>query len=214
MTYEERDAACKTFHTVTAPAVLSALNTIDPGWTVEPQDSASDSWRFVMVNSAGSVAAERVLLSFDRYKGRINVSGLYGQTPKGGYWTPRSHTRDARSEDISVSRDRSPLSIARDIARRFLPVYREYLTWYRQDCQQMEKHQIDTRELFDLLVATSGDRLPRRPHDMRDPDSLSTSVYDLNGVSYGTIRVSGDHVRIELSCNAAFALRFAALLKG
>lgn len=214
-TYEQRDARRKTFDATIAPAVLAALNALEPGWTAIPRDG--DDTYGGRVEFTRAAAGERLSLSYDSYRNRITASGVYGSKPNGGgMWMPRDHTYNTSDVSIGVNPDRAPAVIAKEIARRLLPTYREYLGWYREDCARARTYDATTRATFDQLVAASGGLLrAHQSNGRRDAGAdLSAHLSDVAGVSYGSIRVSGDSVRFELSTNAACALRLAAALNG
>jgi hypothetical protein len=104
-----------------------------------------------------------------------------------------------------------PEHIARDIARRFLPDYKKYLALYRADVADATAFRCKTASLFDELVALGNGWIKAdAQNDVRSAERTA-SLYNAPGINYGSLRVSGDHVRIEVSVTPAFAKRFAAL---
>jgi hypothetical protein len=86
------------------------------GWTWEEpkNEGVDDSWQVL----AGPDGA-KLNLRYDKYRCRIAIHGGY---PKSGGTIYPWHDKD-RPNDITVSAQREPLAIAKDIERRYLQAY-------------------------------------------------------------------------------------------
>ncbi len=202
------------FQTTTAVAIASALQRIEPeaGWTLERVDEHTSApyYNPALNNTRG----ERFSLGLDDYKRRVTVYATYGTMPDGRRWMPRDRVRDAVDPAPTISADKTPDLIAKDIGRRFLPDYRKYLDLYRADVADATAFRAATSALFDDIVALgNGWITPNTRNDERSTERTA-SLSDAPGINYGDLRVSGDSVRIELSATPEFAKRFAALLAG
>ncbi len=151
-------------------------------------------------------------LGLDEYKRRVTVYATYGPMPDGRRWMPRDRVRDAVDPAPTISADKAPDLIAKDIGRRFLPDYRKYLDLYRADVADATAFRAATSALFDDIVALGNGWIkPNTRNDERSTERTA-SLSDAPGINYGDLRVSGDSVRIEVSTTPEFAKRFAALL--
>jgi len=209
-TYADRAAWRHAFCTTTAPAIVAALATLEPdaGWSLEPGDVNEMRYHNPAICNPNG---ERFWLSVDEYKHRVTVHSTYGPMPDGRLWIPRDRVRDAVDVSPTIGADKAPEHIARDIARRFLPDYRKYLALYRADVAEATAFRCKTASLFDELVALGNGWI--KADAQNDPRSAerTASLYNAPGINYGSLRLSGDHVRIEVSVTPAFAKRFAAL---
>ncbi len=209
-TSADRHAWRRGFQTTTAVAIASALQRIEPdaGWALEPADVDACYHNPALSNTRG----ERFSLGLDDYKRRVTVYATYGTMPDGRRWVPRDRVRDAVDPAPTISADKAPDLIAKEIGRRFLPDYRTYLDLYRADVADATAFRAATSALFDDIVALGNGWIkPNTRNDERSTERTA-SLYDAPGITYGELRVSGDSVRIELSATPEFAKRFAALL--
>ena len=209
-TYADRAAWRHTFCTTTAPAIVAALATLEPeaGWSLEAGDVNEMRYQNPAIHNP---TGERFWLSVDEYKHRVTVHGTYGAMPDGRLWIPRDRVRDAVDVSPTIGADKVPEQIARDIVRRFLPDYRKYLALYRADVADATAFRCKTASLFDELVALGNGWIRADAQNDARGSERTASLYNAPGISYGSLRVSGDHVRIEVSVTPAFAKRFAAL---
>lgn len=104
-------------------AALPAIGAALGGWTQGQADADGDrDWRLRQLHHA-----DGRFLYFSADGLRIKVSCGWPQTAGGEQLTPRYNLRnqevDGRTTSITVSRDKSPEQIAKDIARRLLPDY-------------------------------------------------------------------------------------------
>jgi hypothetical protein len=209
--FEDRREWRKAFHATTAPAIVAALAKLEPdaGWTIEATEETDRYHNPALCNSRG----ERFWLALDEYKRKLTVHGTYGKMPDGRIWIPRDRVRDAVDPSPTISAEKTPEQIARDILRRFLPDYRTNLASYRAHVAEASAYRDKTATLFDEIV-TLGDGWIRvdRHHDERASERTA-SVYNAPGINYGNVRVSGDYVRLELSVTPEFAKRFASLIR-
>jgi hypothetical protein len=208
VTPTDRTAWRQAFQTTTVPAIVAALAKLEPdaGWTLEPSEGRHHN------PAIRNASGERFWLGVDDYKRRVTVHGTCGPMPDGRTWIPRDRVRDAVDPSPTISADKAPEHIARDIARRFLPDYRKYLALYRSDVADATAFRNQTASLFDELVSLGNGWLkPDQRTDDRGTERTAR-LYNTPGISYGDIRVSGDHVRIQVSVTPEFAKRFATLL--
>jgi hypothetical protein len=208
MTPTDRTAWRQAFQTTTVPAIVAALAKLEPdaGWTLEPTEGRYPN------PAIRNASGERFWLGVDDYKHRVTVHSTYGPMPDGRLWIPRDRVRDAVDPSPTISADKAPDQIARDIARRFLPDYRKYLALYRSDVAAAIAFRNETASLFDELISLGNGWIkPDQRTDSRTAE-CTARLYNAPGISYGDLRVSGSHVRIELSVTPEFAKRFATLL--
>jgi hypothetical protein len=208
--YADRAAWRHTFCTTTVPAIVAGLATLEPdaGWSLEVADVNESRYHNPAI---GNPKGERFWLGLDEYKHRLTVHSTYGQMPDGRMWIPRDRVRDAVDPSPTIGADKPAEQIARDIARRFLPDYRKYLALYRADVADATAFRCKTASLFDELVALGNGWIKAdAQNDVRSAERTA-SFYNAPGINYGSLRVSGDHVRIEVSVTPEFARRFAAL---
>jgi len=206
----DRAAWRQTFSTATAPAIAGALATREPeaGWLLEAPDTDADRYHNPAI---GNASGERFWLSVDEPTHRLTVHGTYGTMPDGRMWMPRERVRDAVDPSPTMSADKPADQIARDIARRFLPDYRKHLALFRADVAGATAFRNKTASLFDELVALGNGWIKADALNDARSTERTASLYNAPGITYGNLRVSGDHVRIEVSVTADFAKRFAAL---
>ena len=207
MTPTDRTEWRQTFQTTAVPAIVAALAKLEPAaeWTLELSESRHHNP--ALRNASG----ERFWLGVDDYKHRVTVHSTYGPMPDGRMWIPRDRVRDAVDPSPTISADKAPDHIARDIFRRFLPDYRKYLALYWADVADATAFRCKTASLFDELVALGNGWIKADAQNDARSAERTASLYNAPGINYGSLRVSGDHVRIEVSVTPAFAKRFAAL---
>lgn len=154
---------------------------------------------------------EEFSLDYDVRADRIEVRGHYPQLPDGRPWYPGSARLE--SDAITVAATRTPRAIAQDIARRFLPTYRAYLV----KASEARASQIDwrskTQVTYDKIVAASGGTIRPQTAKAGSDNEITERIYNVGGVSYGTLRVNGDSVRFDqFSVTPEFAVKIAALM--
>jgi hypothetical protein len=201
--WEQQQHREREFHASTAATIVDALNRVDAaGWTIAHGDERHYS-------RAVTTTGENFSLSYDRHKNRIHVSGNWPAMPDGRFWYPRYGDE---SPGITVSADRAPDAVAKDIARRFLPAYRTLLAKARAEVRGAQEYRNATERNFAELVAAGAPYI--RPHQgQNNGDERTASIYDAPGVSYGTIRVGGQSVQFDrLSMTPEFATKFAAFI--
>jgi hypothetical protein len=121
------------------------------GWTWdEPKNEHMDDWQVL----AGPDGA-KLHLRFDKYGGRIAIHGEY---PRSGGTIYPWRDKD-RPNDITVSAQREPRVIARDIERRFLQAY---LAAYRKGLEMLNTanaHEQAKKDLAARLAKLCGEPL-------------------------------------------------------
>jgi hypothetical protein len=122
------------------------------GWTwEEPKNEADRNYRQLLAGPDGA----RLQLRCDKYSGRIAVHGEYPR--EGGTIYPWSDKE--RPNAITVSAQREPLAIAKDIERRYLPAY---LAAYRKGMELLNKaraHDQAKKDLATRLAKLCGESL-------------------------------------------------------
>jgi hypothetical protein len=111
------------------------------GWTwEESKNEHVDDWQLL----AGPDGA-KLHLRYDKYGGRVAIHGEY---PRSGGTIYPWHDKD-RPNDITVSAQREPRAIARDIVRRFL---QEYLVAYRKGLELLNTARAHEQAKKDLAA--------------------------------------------------------------
>jgi len=111
------------------------------GWTWdEPKNEHVDDWQLL----AGPDGA-KLHLRYDKYGGRIAINGEY---PRSGGTIYPWHDKD-RPNDITVSAQREPRAIARDIERRYL---QEYLVAYCKGLELLSTARVHEQAKKDLAT--------------------------------------------------------------
>lgn len=166
-----------------------------------------------------NVLGEAIYLSANAYgKWRINVSGVYPRGREGEYLTVYKQVHkirsdgseysgwdEVKSESITVSSDKTPAQIARDIERRFMPAYRERLRL----CIAKLNEQIDYQsESETTLEKALGRRLTPEEAKRRE-----YSFYHESG-HLGHVKASGKRIDLEISeINADQARKIIQIIK-
>jgi hypothetical protein len=109
-------------------------------WEVPKNDDVRDAWQLL----AGPDGA-KLHLRYDKYGGRIAIHGEY---PRSGGTIYPWRDKD-RPNDITVSAQREPRAIARDIQRRFL---QEYLVAYRKGLELLNTARAQEQAKKDLAA--------------------------------------------------------------
>lgn len=131
------------------------------------------------------------------YESRVAVSGNWPKDGNGQSVTPRDAIRyDTVAAKIYVGAERAPAAAAKDIARRFLPAYREQHAACVARAGQRNNYQnkvtANTRRLAKVLGISDSDQ-----HCFRLADGRGELHPSLAGLSRG-VSVSGDSARFEL----------------
>lgn len=148
-----------------------------PGWKSEPFE---DSW---YCNLTGQ---DKRKLYLEVIGPRLVISGCYprasgslGEYVLSGENLPR----------ITVSLDRHPGQIAKEITRRLLPEYEEYYQLALSRIASREAYQDKTNESLDKLVEVIGVRLPH----------MTEETYINQDGLYGGFRVCGDSISLKIN---------------
>lgn len=118
-----------------------------------------------------------------------------------GYWYFRRSNERPKTE-ISVSAEKSPEAVAKDIARRLLPPGRALLAYAKRKRAQEED--------YESKVSRNAAALRAAFPALSGKSDASLSFYRFG--FYGDFRVNGDSVKVEVSCPVEVAVRIAALL--
>lgn len=145
---------------------------------------------------------------------RAEVSGVWPRNAKGELFSPRTFSNsNSGYASITISLDRSPEAVAKDITRRLLPGYNaEYAqqVLYRDGS---DKHANDTVESLRLAAAALGVAAPKAAECGR---TLSLSVQI--GDTWGSVEACGEDVSLKLTGlsreHAAVVLAAVKSLKG
>ncbi|MBI1214109.1 MAG: hypothetical protein GC190_21815 [Alphaproteobacteria bacterium] len=136
-----------------------------------------------------------------REQGKLTVAGVW---PKGHNWY------DTRGSAIGVSASRPAKSIAGDIARRFLPVYRQLLPQQQAFVQQT----LDTKAAHELRIETMRRVVASLEHNRHGGHSSDFWYETRRGK--GNVRMyqtsSDDCVTVEARVSYADAVRLLAWL--
>jgi hypothetical protein len=182
------------FHTL-AQQIAANLE----GWTYEGRDlDDSNDWKnhFAYLKHTSGAC---VSLNLHCRENRINVGGEYFD--KNGSSFPY---RDKRADTITISPDREPRTLAKDILRRFIPAYLEAYALGQQQYENHVKYVNAKEALVSKFIAICG-------KDKRRNDTIH--VYKQDG-GYFDLTVDGeDSVRLDLrSVPAAKALKIVKLM--
>lgn len=131
------------------------------------------------------------------YESRVAISGNWPKDGNGQSVTPRDAIRyDTLAAKIYVGAERAPAEAAKDIARRFLPTYREQhaacLARVEQRNDYQNKVTANTRRLAKVLGVSDNDK-----HCFRLADGRGELHPSLAGLSRG-LSISSDSARFEL----------------
>ena len=166
------------------------------GWTWEQHDKApmQDSWQML----AGPDGA-KIDLHFEKNHSRISIGGLYPHDGNGIYpWNASD-----RPADITVSANREPSNIAREIKRRFLPAY---LAAYRKGLELFTK--TSAREQTKKELALKLAQLCGEDQHLR---GLEFSHYGSESFSF-VVRVDG-HNLVQLTIHSLPAQKAECVLR-
>ena len=121
-------------------------------------------------------------------KWRIEISCSYPRDCKGEYIRPYDYNETAK-DSITVSSDKSPEQIAKDIERRLMPEYKDRLAKVKEKIRHYDDYHNST-------ISTLTDLKGFAP----DEWEIRNKSFSLRGIKgYGTVKVSGSEASIELS---------------
>lgn len=190
------------------PSIAQALSLADSGsWVVKPQEDDEHTARnLVLLNVANP--DEQVCIGLDEYEKRLTIGGFYPALPDGRPFWPRDHRVDVASPSVTAAK--TDAQVAADIIRRFLPSYRAALVVYTERVAQQVSY-INAGKDASERIYKVGRKCIGPMHPKRDSQSEYHATIDAEskGISHGSIDISGDHVRIEMSVSVDFAEAFA-----
>jgi hypothetical protein len=136
-------------------------------------------------------------LHLNGYESRVAVRGNWPRDGGEQCVTPREAIRyDTEAAKIQVGAERDPAAAAKDIARRFLPAYREQYAACLARVEQRNAYQnkvtANTRRLADVLGLDGSDK-----NSVRIADGRGELHPSLSGLCRG-VSVSDDSARFEL----------------
>lgn len=207
--YDTAKAWRAAWMTQIAPQIATHLLRLEPrkGWELKISEHEYDNPHFTALDN------EDIYLAVDDYKRRVTVGGIYGRLPNGYTWIPRDGGVTCPAPTLSADKD--PAIIARDILHRFIRDYRACLSIYRERCQEMQARRDEVAELADQLVRVGRDVLSPQT-DVYQRDTGTRTIHfrqDVAGVSYGSLAVSSNYVRAELTMDGETAQRFVRMLQ-
>lgn len=183
------------------PEVAAFLNHgAGQGWRQGEADADGDrDWRLRQLEHADG----RRLTFYAEQNGkgtRIGVSGSWPQTDSGSQLSPRYCLRDSeiagKTTEITVSGDKTPEQIARDVDRRLLPDYSELFEKLRDVARQRDDHRAEVIANAARITEALGSRAV-------DVDRLGSEVSSLTlhpgRLNVYEVRVYGDSASVELS---------------
>lgn len=156
------------------------------------------SWR---VNEKAEKDDVQLYVSSSKFeKWRVTISGGFPRTAKGEYIRPYKY--DERPHEITVSGEKTPEQIAKDIENRFMPRYRELLANVKKQIESADNYMYTTKKTLRALG---------RSVDEAEEDSKEFHVSFKGG--YGHVKASGENVSINLtSLDVQTAKKILALL--
>lgn len=152
------------------------------GWQYQQPKDTTDTWQIKAWAYLSGPDNARLCLHVDTWKKRISVSGDYA----GGMM---AHAKD-RPDTVTVSAERCPNAIAKDIQRRYLPAYLEA---YARSVDINNKHVAHEKGCAALAI-----RLGKVCGEV--PRSNNTIHYYQNDAPYFEARVdSPNSVKLDIS---------------
>ncbi len=185
-TFEARIAREKQEEKTYKARVESLISEVSKILGFTPQKNRDDSWRYVSLDIKKGEECLHFTSGNYELKDRLKISGNFPRTEKGEYIDPYDY-RDKRHE-ITVSITKTTEQIARDIERRFLPLYRELLNRVIQRVNQSNEYD---RTCTENLEEIKGKKLTE--------EEKKQHRFELHGEIYGEFSVHGDSVKIELN---------------
>jgi hypothetical protein len=177
-------------------AVVVALNAVDGAggpWAIEDRDSEWGGGRWLIVRrpDGASFYVERA-----GQDAKYAVGGRYPRPEGGGSdYVPYGIARPT----AAMTQSKTPVQIARDIARRFLPAYLSLYATCQARKAQDEAARADAAAVAGRLSTVLGVR-SREDRVNQPGDRHTFFLYTLPGSAHGTVEVSyGGSVKIELS---------------
>jgi hypothetical protein len=195
------------------PAIVKELAKLEPESHWRIKHKSEGHWLEV-VNDTG----ESISLYFDQWEGRVTACGNYAEMPDGQRWLasermPYEWRKTKSDPRPTYSIERPAATIAKDLTKRLLPEYREIRAVNREQilsrCDFVSTGRNLTAELQDLGRGLLG---PFRQSKEGSGDFSASFTQDTGGVSYGSLQVSGDHIRMEVSLSPAAIKKILAAL--
>lgn len=147
---------------------LSKLTTPDVWEYVQPEgENATDKWHLELWAKIAGPNGATITLHLDSHKKRIVVSGDYPRS-NGNIYPYRD-----RPDSITVSQDREPAAIAKDIHRRYLSAYLEAYNRGKEQFDAHNNHEAGTDALVVRMCQHIGKEVYRSKHD----EKLHRSYY-------------------------------------
>jgi hypothetical protein len=190
----QRETAEKTLKTQRISAAIAAsLSTGGELWEAEVQSGEYATYNYArLLGRDGEV----LYLSFDYHRHKLTVSGSYGQLPDGRVWIPRD--ANVVEATATMSMDREPAQLARDITRRVLPTYRENRQLYKARVESMTEYHAAALSFKDALVTAADGRMYFRADRGHDKSEHAGDIRNTAGISCGTLRVTRDSLRVDM----------------
>lgn len=201
-----------------AQAICDALNTLTPQrWGVRPPRTDMSPWeqdRYQALDCCDNDALLQGAAVYIRQqqKGRLECYG-HRHAPEREYLGDflSKSDRDALHTTITVSANKTPAQIARDIVRRLLPPYFDSYGKATQGRHYRHSERMAQNSAAHQLAAILGPGA--RVNERKDLRSEASVWYARPGAPSLTLRVYVDTVRVEyMSLTAKQAQIFAALV--
>lgn len=163
------------------------------GWTaIEPDYDGTEVWLR---------GPDRIELHISHYQGRFEIAGRTTSDE-----IRQREQGDERPKAITVSANKLPQQIARDITRRLLPDHVSYVAVLRARVQRHNDYEARVRALRDELLTALGGA-------GRQAQGSDNEIYLCLADGYGTMTISGASVSFSrLSVPREIAMEIARVL--
>lgn len=151
--------------------------------------------------------AQKIDLSYDFHKKRIIINGCWPSDIKGNITNPSSYDEkeiEGYKSEITVSADRTPESIWKDIDRKFL------LNYLRMYTRMLERAENNNNIYYQ--IERNACKIAKALGQKINQDSPS-KVHYYDKVNSGDFEVYSDSVNMKISCDVETAIKIAELLK-
>ena len=174
------------------------------GFEVKPEDK--DGMKCYWRATAWTEPKDGLTLHFSQgygsHSSRISISGGYPRTAKGEYIRPNGYN-EKREDEITVSIDKSPQQMVKDIESRLLPVCAKYLAEVKKQITSADDYENTT---VSTLETIKGGKL-----DEYEARNKEVALIVANG--YGHAKASRREVSLDIhGLSLEVALQIIALL--
>lgn len=174
------------------------------GWTADPIQSLMDERDHETQGQLCHASGAAVRLYFDSYRKRVRVSATWPCDVNGAYQSASSWgivPCGTPGPEASLSPDRAPEALARDIKRRvltpYLPLYAEAIAKRDAEVQRHDNLAAMTDRLVELANTAGPLANPHGALARRGRDTDRISIYGGDHRIMGDCWVSGDSVKFD-----------------